>query len=104
MGKNIKLAYIILAHKYPSLLSRLVNKLNSQNVGFFIHIDKNIDVKPFIAEFLGNSDINLTFILFLRNCFSVLIGKTKIGNGVIVTNVLDGRIYHFWVYIAWRVH
>jgi len=36
----MKIAYIILAHKYPEQLARLVRQLNSDDVSFFIHIDK----------------------------------------------------------------
>lgn len=34
------LAYIILAHKFPDLLVRLVHRLQSGNATFFIHVDK----------------------------------------------------------------
>jgi len=36
----MKIAYIILAYKYPEQLARLVRQLNSDDVSFFIHIDK----------------------------------------------------------------
>jgi hypothetical protein len=39
----MKIAYIILAHKYPKQLLRLIDKLNTDDVSFFIHIDKKTD-------------------------------------------------------------
>lgn len=40
---SIKIAYIILAHKYPKQLERLVLKLSAGGISFFIHIDKKTD-------------------------------------------------------------
>lgn len=39
--------YIILAHKAPEQLSRLVERLNTVNTFFYIHIDRNVDIGPF---------------------------------------------------------
>jgi hypothetical protein len=36
----MKIAYIILAHKYPDQLIRLIERLDSDNTSFFIHVDK----------------------------------------------------------------
>ncbi|MCT7949699.1 beta-1,6-N-acetylglucosaminyltransferase [Ancylothrix sp. C2] len=36
----MKIAYIILAHRFPEQLIRLVNRLNNENALFFLHIDK----------------------------------------------------------------
>ncbi|MEH2464501.1 beta-1,6-N-acetylglucosaminyltransferase [Nostoc sp.] len=41
----MKIAYIILAHKYPQQLVRLIYKLNTDDISFFIHIDKKADYK-----------------------------------------------------------
>jgi Core-2/I-Branching enzyme len=38
----LKIAYIILAHKYPEQLARLIHQLNTEDVSFFIHIDKKV--------------------------------------------------------------
>ncbi len=39
----MKIAYIILAHKLPEQLVRLVRKLNTDMASFFIHVDKKTD-------------------------------------------------------------
>jgi hypothetical protein len=44
----MQINYIILAHKHPDQLRRLVNKLSHIDCNFYIHIDKNVDIKPFI--------------------------------------------------------
>ncbi|GDX62475.1 glycosyl transferase [Candidatus Saccharibacteria bacterium] len=41
MEKNIKLAYIISAYKLPDNLVRLVDRLNTPNSNFIVHVDKN---------------------------------------------------------------
>ncbi len=40
-------AYIILAHKEPEQLYRLIEKLDDNSSDFFVHIDKKIDLSVF---------------------------------------------------------
>lgn len=60
------LAYIILAHKNPEQLFRLVSRLNHPDDYFFIHIDKKVDIKPFHVVF-ENSGFNIKFITRREN-------------------------------------
>ena len=46
-------AYLILAHKNPGQLGRLVKNLLSENIFVFIHIDNKTDEKPFRALLAG---------------------------------------------------
>lgn len=57
---KLKINYIILAHQFPLQLKRLVNRLNTKNTRFYIHIDKNKNIKPFF-EALAFCD-NVTFL------------------------------------------
>ena len=43
----MKIAYIILAYKNPAQVFRMIGKLQSSNVYFFLHIDKNSNIKDF---------------------------------------------------------
>lgn len=43
----MRIAYIILAHKNPAQLGRLLTALDSDGAGFFIHIDKKVDSSAF---------------------------------------------------------
>lgn len=43
----MKIAYLILAHKNPLQLERLVRRLDSKDSLFFIHIDKKVDITVF---------------------------------------------------------
>ncbi len=52
------LNYIILAHKNPDQVKRLVKRLEYDNVYFYIHIDKSIDIKPFLEAMKGIKNIN----------------------------------------------
>lgn len=44
----MKIAYLIIAHKDPSLLSNLIHKLSSEDVHCFVHYDKNSDSSSLI--------------------------------------------------------
>lgn len=45
----MKIAHLILAHKAPEQLLRLVNALDHPHFDFYIHIDKKSDEGPFIS-------------------------------------------------------
>lgn len=44
---TMTITYLILAHRYPKQLYRLVDRLNAENVHFLIHIDKKVESKVF---------------------------------------------------------
>ncbi|PLX78597.1 MAG: hypothetical protein C0616_14260 [Desulfuromonas sp.] len=46
-SKQIRLAYLILAHENPGQLKRLVSTLSTRDTAFFIHIDRKTDIKTF---------------------------------------------------------
>ena len=48
--------YIILAHHFPAQLKKLVNRLNDENVIFFIHIDVTSDIHEF-KELISHSNV-----------------------------------------------
>ncbi len=54
------LNYLILAHKSPLQLKRLIDRLDHPNVNFYIHIDKKVDQQPF--EILLSKLENVHFI------------------------------------------
>lgn len=43
----MKIAYIVLAHKYPEQLIRLIDRLSTEKTSFFVHIDKKTDKKNY---------------------------------------------------------
>jgi hypothetical protein len=51
--------YIILAHKEPGQLRRLVEKLTTDNTSFYIHVDRNHDIKPFEEALKNKSNVIL---------------------------------------------
>jgi hypothetical protein len=59
----MNLNYIILAHKNPQQLKRLVEKLNTPDTFFYIHVDKNFKVEPFITSLLTIKNV---FFLEMR--------------------------------------
>jgi hypothetical protein len=48
----MKKAYIIVAHKNPGQLNRLVSRLNDNESEFYLHIDKKADIEQFLM--IGN--------------------------------------------------
>lgn len=51
--------YILLVHKNPAQVKRLIGKLNDHNVNFYIHVDKNVNVDFFKKYITGQ---NIFFI------------------------------------------
>jgi len=65
----MNLSYIISAYKYPIQLARLVNKLNTNEVSFFIHVDKK--TSPIIFDQIHALLSHLSNVYFLdrHNCY-----------------------------------
>ncbi|OXA81460.1 Core-2/I-Branching enzyme [Flavobacterium aquidurense] len=51
--------YILLVHKNPAQVKRLITKLNDDNVNFYIHVDKNVNIDFFKKQIIGQ---NIFFI------------------------------------------
>ena len=47
MMAQVRIAYLILAHRQPRHLGRLVEQLDDGNATFLIHVDRNSDIAPF---------------------------------------------------------
>ncbi|MDR3666761.1 MAG: beta-1,6-N-acetylglucosaminyltransferase [Ignavibacteriaceae bacterium] len=59
----MKIAFIILAHKNPEQLARLIGKLNSKDSAFFLHIDKKVKISDFKIELSKlNTSANITML------------------------------------------
>ena len=50
--------YIILAHKNPHQITRLVNRLNCSNCSFYIHVDKKVSQLPFSTALFGKKNVH----------------------------------------------
>ncbi|MDN8980676.1 hypothetical protein Q0P29_14320, partial [Staphylococcus aureus] len=44
---SMKKAYLIMGHKSPKQIYRLLDRLNDELSHFFIHIDRKVDITPF---------------------------------------------------------
>ena len=64
----MKVNYIILAHKEPIQLARLVSKLRSDEIHFYIHIDKKCTVEDFTRVLPG--DESTIYIKDRKDCKS----------------------------------
>lgn len=60
----MRIAYVILAHQLPEQLVRLVNRLNTPNALFLIHINRRADDAIFRAARAGLADLHN--VVFLR--------------------------------------
>ncbi len=54
----MKIAYLVLVHKNPGVLRRVIERLSSRNSAFFIHVDQKSDITPFLA--LHGGDISFS--------------------------------------------
>ena len=57
----MKIAYIILAHKYPQQLARLVHSLNDDETSFWIHVDRKTDLvtsQSIVSHLKNNSNVH----------------------------------------------
>ncbi len=71
----MKIAYIILAHKNPDQIKRLVLRLNTEGTSFFIHIDKKSNNK--IYENIVDDLSPLSNVYFLKR-FKIFWGDFSI--------------------------
>lgn len=53
----MEINYIILAHKNPVQLLRLVNTLSTPNCNFYIHIDKGAAINPFLDVLANKQNV-----------------------------------------------
>lgn len=117
ISASIKLTYIILAHKNPRQLNRLVNTLSADHVEFVIHIDKDFPIKVFKTLF---THLDLKRIHFLRdrcqsdwgsfgivqailNCFAYIEKKSVVTDRIILLSGQDYPIKsnkYIWKYFA----
>ncbi|MCC8358521.1 beta-1,6-N-acetylglucosaminyltransferase [Salinimicrobium sediminilitoris] len=51
------LNYIILAHKNPIQLGRLILRLQHPGCRFYVHIDRNVEISPFLKELADQHQI-----------------------------------------------
>lgn len=65
----MKIAYLILAHRYPEQLIRLVQKLSTAQNSFFIHIDKKADEKIYHQIVQGLARIPHVYFLRRHRCY-----------------------------------
>lgn len=88
----IRKTYLILAHKSPNQLKRLIGRLNDNLSFFFIHIDKKSDIEPFLEIIVGD---NIKFITNRINClwgdFSQVIATINLMAEVVETK-RDGMV------------
>jgi hypothetical protein len=56
----MRINYIILAHKNPNQIKRLITRLSENWTYFYLHLDANINIRPF-SETLSNFN-NITFL------------------------------------------
>jgi len=47
----MKIAHLVLAHKSPKQLARLIDRLKHPDADVFIHIDRKTDIEPFLKIF-----------------------------------------------------
>lgn len=60
--ETMKIAYVILAYHKPNQLAILVRRLSTDNVGFFIHVDRRVPIEPFRTALRSISSSPVRFL------------------------------------------
>ena len=95
----MNISYIILAHESPFQLRRLVDRLASQQVYFYIHIDKKVDIQPFFdalsdfenVRFVSNDDrvkcrwAGIGIVLATLCCMRYVIEDKRDGHCILIS-------------------
>jgi hypothetical protein len=53
----VKQAFLLLAHTHPEILGRLINRLQTRDTVFVVHIDRQADIAPFRVALAGQSNV-----------------------------------------------
>ncbi|HMI60907.1 MAG TPA: beta-1,6-N-acetylglucosaminyltransferase [Puia sp.] len=95
----MEINYIILAHKGPQQLARLLEKLFTRESRFYIHIDKDVEMYPFMKElghycnvfFLADAQriaavwADFSMVLATINCMQQIIADKRKGYCVLMS-------------------
>jgi Core-2/I-Branching enzyme len=65
----MKIAYIVLAHRNPEQVIRLISKLSTENTSFFVHIDKRSEAKIFQQIMRGLNHLPNIYFLKRYKCY-----------------------------------
>lgn len=60
-----KIAYLLLVHDYLDNIVRIIKKLNFSNAFFYIHVDKKVDISPYLQK------LNAPNIFFVKERIDV---------------------------------
>ncbi|MBV8886914.1 MAG: hypothetical protein JO235_23370 [Chroococcidiopsidaceae cyanobacterium CP_BM_RX_35] len=63
----MKIAYLILAHKNPDQILRLITRLNTDYISFFIHIDKRATDEIYCSVFAGLNQLSNVYFVKRHN-------------------------------------
>jgi len=97
----MKIAYVILAYKYPEQLSRLINILRSERSAFFVHIDKKVDISGFRSA-LGSGADDIVFLRRENSSWGSVGSVKAVLNGI--RQVLDSSIKFDYIYVMSGQH
>lgn len=73
----MKVAFLILSHKYPEQLDRLIEILSIKEFTFFVHLDRKIKIKDF--EFIAKR----TNVVFIQNRVEVTWGSFSMTDAIV---------------------
>ncbi|WP_421943923.1 beta-1,6-N-acetylglucosaminyltransferase [Pedobacter sp.] len=89
----MQIAHIIMAHKNPKQVAKLIKALEHQNFDYYIHVDKKTDIQEFIASL--NDSKNLKFVKKRIRCNWGGYSFLKAINNSLAEVILSGKHYDF---------
>lgn len=72
----MKIAYLIIAHKNPTQLIRLIDRLNSENSFFIVHYDKKSNIKEY--DYLKKNLESRNNVYFIKKRIKIYWGEFSI--------------------------
>lgn len=99
MEEQVKIAYVIAAHKNPKQFSRLVKRLDGDHADFYIHIDKKVHLENFKAAIDGINHEKVNFLKQYNATWSEF-GIVKAEIEALKSIVNSGRKYDFIILLS----
>lgn len=92
----MKIAYLVLSHNNSVHFKKLINELNTDETGFYVHIDRNANIKPFSLSIKKN-------VFFLKERTPVYWGDFSIVDATmaLIKSAMDSKnSYEYFVLIS----
>lgn len=100
MSAPAELAYVVLAHRSPDQVVRLVRRLETPHASFFVHVDRSADDRVYEAVRSGLADLSSVSFVRRRSCTWGGFGIVRAILEALKAVRADGRRFDFVVLLS----